>query len=239
MAQTTTGIRSVLSIPLVYETFQKVVGSPRVRRELVEKYVKPAPGLRVLDIGCGPGDLIDHLPGVDYTGTDLSAAYIESARRRFGDRGRYLVGRVSDLEATELGKFDVVIAKSLLHHIDEDEALHLFHSASRMLAEGGRLVTLDAAYTPDMSRGSRFVVSRDRGQSILTPEGYEALARRAFSRSRDRGAPRPAADSLHPRVHVLRATTGPDRAGTLTLTSNRRCRPVSVRLRAATKRVCE
>ena len=181
MAQTTTGIRSVLSIPLVYETFQKVVGSPRVRRELVEKYVKPAPGLRVLDIGCGPGDLIDHLPGVDYTGTDLSAAYIESARRRFGDRGRYLVGRVSDLEASELGKFDVVIAKSLLHHIDEDEALHLFHSASRMLAEGGRLVTLDAAYTPDMSRGSRFVVSRDRGQSILTPEGYEALARRAFS----------------------------------------------------------
>jgi SAM-dependent methyltransferase len=85
------------------------------------------------------------------------------------------------MEASELGKFDVVIAKSLLHHIDEDEALHLFHSASRMLAEAGRLVTLDAAYTPDMSRGSRFVVSRDRGQSILTPEGYEALARRAFS----------------------------------------------------------
>ena len=140
MAQTTSGIRSVLSIPLVYETFQKVVGSHRVRRELVEKYVKPAPGLRVLDIGCGPGDLIDHLPGVDYTGTDLSAAYIESARRRFGDRGRYLVGRVSDLKQPTW-KFDVVIAKSLLHHIDEDEALHLFHSASRMLAEGGRLVT--------------------------------------------------------------------------------------------------
>lgn len=181
MAQTTKGIRSVLSIPLVYETFQKAVGSPRVRREIVEKYVKPVPGLRVLDVGCGPGDLIDHLPGVAYTGMDLSAAYIESARRRFGDRGRFLVASVSDLEANALGEFDVVIAKSLLHHIDEDEALHLFHAASRMLAEDGRLVTLDAAYTADMSRGSRFVVSRDRGQSILTPEGYEELARRVFS----------------------------------------------------------
>lgn len=181
MAQTTKGVRAVLSIPAVYETFQKAVGSPKVRRQLVENYVKPRPGLRVLDVGCGPGDLIEYLPGVSYTGTDLSAAYIESARRRFGDRGRYFVGRVSDLDPAVLGEFDVVIAKSLLHHIDEDEAMHLFRSASSVLAEGGRLVTLDAAYTPDMTRGSRFVVSRDRGQSILTPEGYEALAARAFA----------------------------------------------------------
>jgi SAM-dependent methyltransferase len=180
MAQTTNGLRSVLSVPMVYETFQRVVGSERVRRELVEKYVAPRPGLRVLDIGCGPGDLIRYLPGVAYTGTDLSEAYIESARRRFGDRGRYFVGRVSSLDPAELGEFDVVIAKSLLHHIDEDEALHLFESASSVLAPGGRLVTLDAAYTPDMSRASRFVVSRDRGQSILTPTGYRDLASRAF-----------------------------------------------------------
>ena len=180
MAQVTKGIRSVLSIPLVYETFQRVVGSDRVRRELIDKYVHPRAGLRVLDIGCGPGDLINYLPGVEYTGLDLSASYIASARRRFGDRGRFYAARVSDLDPAELGQFDVVIAKSLLHHIDEDEALHLFDSASAVLAEGGQLVTLDAAYTPEMSRASHFVVSRDRGQSILTPDGYEALARRAF-----------------------------------------------------------
>jgi SAM-dependent methyltransferase len=180
VAQVTRGLRSVLSIPMVYETFQRVVGSHRVRRELVDAYVEPRPGLRVLDIGCGPGDLVTYLPDVEYTGLDLSESYIASARRRFGDRGRFFAARVSDLEPTELGHFDVVIAKSLLHHIDEDEALHLFDAASAVLAEGGVLVTLDAAYTPDMSKAARFVVSRDRGQSILTPQGYEALARRAF-----------------------------------------------------------
>ncbi len=171
----------MLSIPAVYETFQRAVGSPRVRRELVDSYVHPRVGLRVLDIGCGPGDLITYLPGVDYIGVDLSPAYIDSARQRFGDRGRYFVGRAEDLDPDDLGEFDVVVAKSLLHHIDEDEALHLFAVAARVLADGGRLVTLDAAYTPDMSRAARFVVSRDRGQSILTPEGYEALALRAFA----------------------------------------------------------
>lgn len=181
MAQVTTGVRSVLSNPRVYETFQRMVGSHRVRKELIEGYVKPEPGMRVLDIGCGPGDLVTYFPeGVAYTGTDLSEAYIASANERFSTQGRYFQGRVGDLDSSELGEFDVVIAKSLLHHIDEDEALHLFASATAVLAPGGHLVTLDAAYTPDMSKSSRWVVSRDRGQSILTPDGYERLARRAF-----------------------------------------------------------
>lgn len=115
-----------------------------------------------------------------YTGTDLSAAYVASARRRFGHLGRFYVGRVQDLDSGEIGEVDVIIAKSLLHHIDEDEAMHLFEVASNTLANGGRLVTVDAAYTSDMSPAARFVVSRDRGQSIRAPEDYEALARRAF-----------------------------------------------------------
>lgn len=181
MAQTTTGLRAVLSNPFVYETVQRLLGSPRVRRTLVDRYVGVRPGLRVLDIGCGPGTLVEHLPGVVYTGTDVSAAYIAAARRRYGDRGTFHVGRVADLDPCALGVFDVVVAKSLLHHIDAGEALHLFDVASTVLADGGRLVTLDAAYTPDMSHAARFVVSRDRGQNILSPEGYEALARRRFA----------------------------------------------------------
>ncbi len=180
MAQTTSGIRSILSHPKVYAAFQHIVGSARVRRELIDTYVAPQPGLRVLDVGCGPGVLVDYLPGVDYTGTDLSEAYIDAAQRQYGQRGRFFVGRVDDLDPDELGKFDVIIAKSLLHHIDEDEALHLFDVAATTLVERGRFVTLDAAYTPDMSRASRFVVSRDRGQSILSPQGYEQLARSRF-----------------------------------------------------------
>ena len=53
MAQTTSGIRAILSNPKVYAAFQLVVGSTRVRTELIQTYVKPEPGLRVLDVGCG------------------------------------------------------------------------------------------------------------------------------------------------------------------------------------------
>ncbi len=180
MAQVTTGIRSVLNNPRVYDTFQRLVGSDRARDEFIGGYIRPEPGLRVLDVGCGPGRLVSQIPDVDYTGIDLSESYIESARETYGAQGRFLVGKADEIPADELGTFDVVVAKGLLHHIDEHEILDLFSTTRRILNPGGRLVTLDATFTDDMPRAARWVVSRDRGQSVLTPEGYEALAKRYY-----------------------------------------------------------
>lgn len=184
MAQVTTGIRSVLSNPQVYDAFQRMVGSQRARDEFVGRYIRPEPGLRVLDVGCGPGRLSTWLEGVDYTGIDLSEAYIEAARRDYGDRGRFLVGKADEIPADELGTFDVVVAKGLLHHIDEHEILLLLDTSRRLLRPGGRFVSLDATFTDDMPRAARWVVSRDRGQSVLTPDGYRALAERYFAEVR-------------------------------------------------------
>ena len=184
MAQVTTGLRSVLSNPRVYDTFQRVVGSQRARDEFVGSYIRPEPGLQVLDVGCGPGRLATWIPQVDYTGIDLSEAYIDSAKQTYGHLGRFFVGKADDIPADDLGTFDVVIAKGLLHHLDEPEILELFDSTRGLLNPGGRLVTLDATFTPDMSRAARWVVSRDRGQSVLTPDGYRDLAERYFAKVR-------------------------------------------------------
>jgi len=180
MAQITTGVRSILSNPRVYDGFQRAVGSHRERDEFVNSYIRPEPGLRVLDVGCGPGRMTTWLPQVDYTGIDLSESYIEAARETYGDRGRFFVGKADEIPADELGTFDVVIAKGLLHHIDEHEILELFSTTRRLLNPGGRLVTLDGTFTDDMPKLSRWVVSKDRGQSVLTPDQYRALAERYY-----------------------------------------------------------
>jgi SAM-dependent methyltransferase len=180
MAETTTGWRRVFSIPTVYRWAQRGIGSPNVRRTLVEVYLRPSDGDRLLDIGCGTGDLVAHLSSVQYVGHDPSADYVAAAEQRFGEAGTFLVGGVGEV-TLEPGSFDLAVAKGVLHHLDDDVASALFDEAAAALRPGGRLVTIDPAFDPGQSRVARFLASRDRGQNVRTIDGYRALVPPTFT----------------------------------------------------------
>src|SRR5690349_4371496 len=88
-------LRNVLAKPWVYSSFARLIGATRGRQLYVQRHVRPRTGDRILDIGCGPADILEALPPVDYHGFDLSAAYIDSARQRFGGRGHFHVEAVN------------------------------------------------------------------------------------------------------------------------------------------------
>ncbi len=169
-----------MSHPTAYNLFQDLVGRRRVYRLLIRDYFQPQPDERVLDIGCGPGDLLEFLPDAEYVGFDLSEPYIEAAQRRFGNRGEFYCQRagVESFEGVE--PFDLAVAIGLLHHLDDDEATHLIRVTHDSLREGGRLVTIDPCRADGQSRIARWFIDRDRGQNIRTAGDYEALARGVF-----------------------------------------------------------
>lgn len=180
MSQVSTGIRSVLSSPAVYTAFQRLVGSPNARSVVVEEFLRPSQGQRVLDIGCGPGDIIDHLPSVDYIGFDPNPDYIERAQRRHENGERFFAAGVQDVEPGQLGTFDRIMANGVLHHIDDSAARDLFTLSARVMAEGGRLVAMDPTYVEGQSALARAIISRDRGQAVRTPDEYAAIASQYF-----------------------------------------------------------
>ena len=71
MAQTTGGLYAILSRPTVYSLFEAFIGALTARERVIREYVRPKAGDHILDIGCGPGDVVGFLPeGVRYVGFD-------------------------------------------------------------------------------------------------------------------------------------------------------------------------
>jgi SAM-dependent methyltransferase len=177
------GLHRLLEFPALYRLLQRALGATRARRVFVSEYVRCQAGDRVLDVGCGPADLLAFLPeGVDYTGYDLNPRYIEVARRRFRAQGRFLVGRAGDLRDVDLGgPFDRILVVALLHHLEDDEAGSVLQEAAHLLAPGGVLVSFDNVRREGQSPVARWLNESDRGARVRSPEAYFALLRSGFT----------------------------------------------------------
>jgi SAM-dependent methyltransferase len=103
--------------------------------------VRVPAGQRVLDLGCGSGDLLAALAPSYGVGVDVSAPAIRAARERHGgDNLRFLEGDLSDpaVLARAGGPFDVVLLVNVITHLTDVqaalEALHaVVHARTRVL----------------------------------------------------------------------------------------------------------
>lgn len=183
MAQTTKGLRAVLSHPWVYNLWGLALGAPKARADFIERYLRVQPGEALFDIGCGTGKMFEAMPeGIEYMGFDVSKEYVEEAQDRLGDRASFVHAAVGDMPEVPQDHFDVAMATGVLHHLDDDEADGLFALAHGALKTGGRLITSDPVYGEGQSRLAKWVISKDRGLNVRRREAYEALAHRYFER---------------------------------------------------------
>jgi len=174
-------IRSPLAVPAAYWLVQRLLGASAVHRRVVEHHARVRPGLRVLDIGCGPGRVLDVLPDVDYLGLDVSEEYIAAARNRYGDRAAFRCTDAASADLAGEAPFDVVLMMGVLHHLDDGAAGRVVALAADALDRSGRLVTLDPARTADQAAVARWLTGRDRGAAIRAPDAYRAIAEPCFA----------------------------------------------------------
>ncbi|MGB6534931.1 MAG: class I SAM-dependent methyltransferase [Xanthobacteraceae bacterium] len=181
MAQRLGGLHSVLRFAWAYSAFQSVVARGDSRRVFTTRYIRPRPGDRVVEVGCGPNPMLEYLEDVDYIGLDLEARYIESARRRYGGRGKFICGRAEDAAERLGGEADIVLGMALLHHLDDTQAHTFLRAAAGILKPHGRLITIDPVRLPSQHPVARLLIALDRGQNIRAREQYVGLASRSFT----------------------------------------------------------
>jgi SAM-dependent methyltransferase len=101
----------------------------------LDRYVGPSQERRVLDIGCGAGNMAHHLAHYGHVvGVDPYPKPLTVARQRGLD--------VRQASATELpfgnGSFDLVALLDTVEHIPDESAV--FDECRRVLAQGGKLI---------------------------------------------------------------------------------------------------
>ncbi len=179
MGQRITGVYKLVTLPSIYRAIQDVLGSDRSRTRFVEEVLQPADGAKVLDVGCGPAALFEFLPNVAYTGVDLNPNHIDDAKRRYGDRGRFIAGDVATaLPDDEEGTFDLVVASALLHHLDDQQSRKLLADLCRLVKPGGRVVTLDNVWLERQNPIAVLLNKLDSGLNVRDAEGYLKLTER-------------------------------------------------------------
>ena len=176
----TLDVRSILALSSVYRLFGVLIGAHRARVDCVKRYIRPRVADRVLDCGCGPADLLDDLPPLDYVGIDIDPRYIAAAQRRYGGQATFRLGAVGPETIWEEGHYDLVLAWGLLHHLEDDEVREFLLLARRCLKPMGRLITMDGCYSDSQSRAARFLLNLDRGAHIRSLEAWLELVRPVF-----------------------------------------------------------
>ncbi|MBU2551180.1 MAG: methyltransferase domain-containing protein [Proteobacteria bacterium] len=95
----------------------------RLQAGLIMRLLRPLPGERVLDVGCGSGLHLQLFKreGLNPTGIEPSPAMIDLARARLGRQAALYPGRAEDLPFED-NTFDVVCLITCLEFMDDPEA---------------------------------------------------------------------------------------------------------------------
>ena len=98
---------------------------------------------RILDVGCGTGELTKKLVlfGKEITGIDISENMLhEAEKRNYDEKIKYIKISAEDyLEETDR-QFDIIISIAALHHMNEERILKIMKNR---LTENGKILVLD------------------------------------------------------------------------------------------------
>ncbi len=158
-------LRDLLEIPSLYRLLARCFNTDSAHRQLLTR-IGYAPGLRVLDVGCGPGDLARYFEPSDYVGIDVSEEYIQHARRNHGGTFHSLPAeRIGELT----GPFDLTVMFGVFHHLSDESVRKTLEGLAQLLKRQGRFVLMEAVWPSYRWDLPGYVLRKlDRGQFVRT-----------------------------------------------------------------------
>ena len=166
--------------PRQYERFRAEREQPFL--DLLD-LVRPDPGMRVVDLGCGTGELTRamhrRLGARETLGVDSSGAMLERSAAHAGDGLRFETGDIADFAQHDA--FDLVFSNAALHWVPGHDAL--LARLTRALRRHGQLAVQVPANFDHPAHVTAAEVGAELGVTphavnVLVPERYAAVLHR-------------------------------------------------------------
>ena len=143
--------------------------------DMIDRYLTKKDNIRILDIGCGSGLMLNALEEKGQTyGLDMSNDAIRFSKEIF--TGEVRKGLLPDEISYEENFFDLITALDVIEHVDRDvDALEVIHSR---LATGGKAVITVPAY---MFLWTSFDVANEHKRRYTLKELNVKLIQAGFS----------------------------------------------------------
>jgi len=144
-----------------------------VEKRIISEELSPKKGDRILDVGCGTGDLADAFSICDYVGIDLSQEYVDTASELH--KGQFKQMDARRLEFTN-EEFDMIFVYGLFHHLSDKDTKSVLSEIERVVKKNGKILILEDIPTRSkLNFYGKLVHYLDRGAFIRPVEEWERL----------------------------------------------------------------
>lgn len=172
--------------PVQYDKFKREREQPFVD---LFALIRPAPGMRIVDLGCGTGALTrqlhERLQARDTTGVDLSPRMLEAAQRGSLPTGlRFEPGSIQSFPRHGAGLYDLVFSNAAFHWV-EDHASLLARLVGALAPDGQLAFQVPALHDDASHRVAEELTDAEpfrtafagwhRPQPVRTPTAYASL----------------------------------------------------------------
>lgn len=184
-----------MSIARVYDllapVYRFLLVGPGLKKEQ-EAALRYVTGKRVLEVGCGTGNLLEHLASSDRSvvGLDISKGMLKQAAKRLAGKGKRISLIQGDYYRLPFpsNSFDCVVATFTLTHAPDLKPV--LEEIAKVLIPGGRLVVVDVGPSRMPSLGSGLMTKAYRllGDYVrdetkdLELAGFKIIHRRELSK---------------------------------------------------------
>ena len=161
---------------------QKIMSGTSFRKKIIKKNIANTK-INVLDIGCGPAEVLRYIPNAIYYGYDIDKRSIGYAKNNFKKpQHHFYCKKFTNKEITKLPKFDYVILFGILHHLQNDDAKKIISLCKKVMKKNAILLTEDPIFVKNQNLIARFLINKDRGLCVRKKNEYIALIKKSFEK---------------------------------------------------------